>query len=1264
MLIARSAGDWWQQIVSDSHDLDHHEDAVPVMELSLLDDSSERRQEIYRRAWVDLRHAISRVLPNWEAPSAQPVTYPDLGQQRYGNPLLLQMEALASLLDPAAASQARRPEEVILNHERRYWQSAAAAAEVDIHPRTQRRAVAGASLYGAETEQEALSLIAELPSMPEQYGDLYLRIALWLHDLYPPPKSTAGTLHSRKPPTFWGSLQPDLLGEYLIGGLLGEAPDFVTQVLSKVSAGQIRQALTILSRAGVNQLTPNILTSAAVAGRFRVRLQAITVIAETENPQPLLEGITAPQLTSMPIDELTELVDAIPAVTSRLAHFALESQRELSRRLRALAASEPETYLPRLAESLTAESDRLRNVGRARQAQLVLEEAATYTMQLQLDDGIPAHKAAALYTELAITMSDNGHANEALQYAGRALAIYDQLTDEEFIEHLIGINYIRALQVAAIQLDATGDSGQALTVADHLVYMTRSAARKLPGWDSDDYLATTLHSRAIILRKVDRLDDAIRSEAEAAGIRRSLAREWPDVHLPRLAQSLSYLGACRIQSGDTTNGLDTISEALNMLIALCSSNPAAYLPSLIICFQNLTQPDPDLPLDHAFEALGKVLDFYGELQTTRPNLYRPMLATTWAVGENKQRIIYDHGTGRAETLDQADEAVSIYRQLYRYADRALYGPLFATALMDLADFLDDAQRHEDATEVSNEALNLLGRDISQDDPVAQRGVFDALIRRAQHLTEHGRYLEVLPFAREILANSIQSQDPALAVMASFELIRCCRKSARLDEAAEATGVLSGYISQAGLGPWTQLGAEVEGLLTLAAKGQYEHVLAEVNRLRPGMERLPTNSDLPEVETPYRVREALVNIGGAAAAQLKLWNEALSFMAETVELRRARGAPAAEVAETQTNVVVALIGLGRIDEALSILEDCRQPLEEAHDAHALSTLFGSLAKARAQQGDRRAARLSGQDALRYSYQAGQVQNIADAHARLGGYLGMEGGRRPAVMAQLLASGLIGTAVGLEKTADVLEQAAALLALNVDSAVVPADLSELCARLGEPIGAELRRLLTKLSGGAASAEGQLIQLITHIRESAARPARYSRWLATWDPVIAGLVAETRGDAEVSALLDHVLAIYLNDPDWVQLARIFGQIRNGERTLDISHLDSTDIVIMKRLGEVSFGRITLPETLWQAMGYGGWLGDIVAAARGEIPVESAEDHLTELASHGLTQMSEILGRILRGERGSHLSNALADRAARAVITTVQYHINGEAEPPETIS
>jgi hypothetical protein len=75
------------------------------------------------------------------------------------------------------------------------------------------------------------------------------------------------------------------------------------------------------------------------------------------------------------------------------------------------------------------------------------------------------------------------------------------------------------------------------------------------------------------------------------------------------------------------------------------------------------------------------------------------------------------------------------------------------------------------------------------------------------------------------------------------------------------------------------------------------------------------------------------------------------------------------------------------------------------------------------------------------------------------------------------------------------------------------------------------------------------------------------------------------------------------------------------------------------------------------GGWLGDVVAGARGdEAAAARARQTIEEAAEDpGLSVVASVFGRILDGERDPALGTGLDDPTDRAVVATVLHHIGG---------
>jgi CHAT domain len=292
-------------------------------------------------------------------------------------------------------------------------------------------------------------------------------------------------------------------------------------------------------------------------------------------------------------------------------------------------------------------------------------------------------------------------------------------------------------------------------------------------------------------------------------------------------------------------------------------------------------------------------------------------------------------------------------------------------------------------------------------------------------------------SRAYLDAAVARGDYRGAKVAAVRLVDLCYGSGRLAEALTLTGQMADYTRQAGLGPWTQLAVEGQRLQVLTEMGQAEHVLAEVQRLRDQMRALPATSGPGESVDPWNVREALLDTGRSAATHLGRWQDALDLNAAAVASKRDRSAPAADTARARFNDYGPLLRLGRTEEALALLLECRQVFQDVHHIEMLGKTLGALAGIEDVRGHGDAAIGLARDALRYKYLAGDVIGIAVNYHNLGSYLA-DHARQPApALTCHLASALIRALTGTMGNEDPVRAAVTdLRALATEGAEGPA------------------------------------------------------------------------------------------------------------------------------------------------------------------------------------------------------------------------------------
>ena len=263
---------------------------------------------------------------------------------------------------------------------------------------------------------------------------------------------------------------------------------------------------------------------------------------------------------------------------------------------------------------------------------------------------------------------------------------------------------------------------------------------------------------------------------------------------------------------------------------------------------------------------------------------------------------------------------------------------------------------------------------------------------------------------------------------------------------------------------------MQRLQVLNRMGRARQVLDEVTRLRAHVASLPATPGPAETAAPWHVREVLLDTGLHAAQMLGQHADALALSAEVAASMRDRHAPAADIARTRFNDYSPLLRLGRTDEALAVLLDCRQAFQDARDIRMLGKTFSALADTEDKRGHGEAALRLERDALRYLYLAGDAPGIAVSYHNLGNYLRRHARQPAPALASHLAAALLHTLTSADGTsaADSARQAAGDLRELRTAATPPADVAGLCRQAGDIPGTDLPGLIAKFSPDPDTAE----------------------------------------------------------------------------------------------------------------------------------------------------------------------------------------------------
>jgi transcriptional regulator with XRE-family HTH domain/DNA polymerase III delta prime subunit len=230
VLLARSAGDWWNALRQRDVSLDSLlSDTVPLEVTNKRLDLS-MRKDLFQHAARCFAVALRQPEASWQPPL-------DLEGSHFERVLFILMAALATVAQ--LPLEAKDLQEGLLRHEERFWlmwqESAEPGEPSDLSRRvlleTCRKAVTALTLVGgAASRQEADQLLLHA------CGEREKLLLLLLRDLYPGGGEEAGL-------RYVGPLEPDLLGEALVRRTLEQEGNEAQGWLRKVFAVADEQGL-------------------------------------------------------------------------------------------------------------------------------------------------------------------------------------------------------------------------------------------------------------------------------------------------------------------------------------------------------------------------------------------------------------------------------------------------------------------------------------------------------------------------------------------------------------------------------------------------------------------------------------------------------------------------------------------------------------------------------------------------------------------------------------------------------------------------------------------------------------------------------------------------------------------------------------------------------------------------------------------------------------------------------------------------------------
>ncbi|MFF5654391.1 tetratricopeptide repeat protein, partial [Streptomyces collinus] len=655
LLLARSDGEWRTDTLSATPPVRRLLAAAPVVPLGPLQRAGwpdQERNVEFRNAVRDLARLLPRIpsVPNhdWAALADSIRPADNLSHPRYANALTLQLTALVALLQhgprPAAAAPGAPAEEILLEHEERFWEDSAQAPgfKLGLDTTTLKTAVAVAALCGAATSHSAARVLAAVPGMP---ADKTRRTAAWLARLYPADADR-----------YWGSLQPDRIAEYHATRALTQGHIELPALLGAAGPHQQAQTVTVLARAAIAHYNAD----------------------RTSDSGHVLRTVDAAlDAASLSYQAVKAAMAALPYPSRVIAPLALRLASALAQADWSLAQDDPAAHEPDLAASLSSLGVRLSEVGSRTEALTAAEDAAEIYRRLAASNPAAYEPdLARSLSNLSMVLSTAGRRIEALTAIEDAAEIFRRLAVANPAAY--GPGLALSLSNLGLVLSAVGRRGEALAAVEESVKIRWWLAVANPAAHEPD-LAASLSNLSLALSAVGRQVEALTAVEESVKIRRRLAVANPAAHEPDLAASLINFSGALPEVGRQGEALTAAEDAAEIYRRLAASNPAAYEPDLAGALTSLSNQLSQVGRrGEALTAAEDAAELYRRLAVANPAVYESNLAR--ALSNFGHRLSDAGRQGEAPTT--VEDAVEIFRRLAA-ANPAAHEPDLARALSNL-----------------------------------------------------------------------------------------------------------------------------------------------------------------------------------------------------------------------------------------------------------------------------------------------------------------------------------------------------------------------------------------------------------------------------------------------------------------------------------------------------------------------------------------------------------------------------------------------------
>jgi tetratricopeptide (TPR) repeat protein len=895
LLLARADGEWWDRVRRDAPLL-REPSPRTVIPLAELEPTPAARHTALRAAIENLGTRLGEVVgfTDVDPATVHAIELPDVSTDRFGRALNLHMTALVTLLqavDPVDTGKDEDDEAILLRHEQKFWKRTATAFGLgDLGLAARRRLVGVATLCQAGDHAEALAVLDRLDAPEARTPDARDRVTRWLASLYP-----ATT-------TFWGALQPDRVGEYLVSVVNDKFPDLLGRVLPGAPRAQASRALRTLARADIHR--PGMaatLRGLIVDHADPLALAAVDAATTVEHPEPLRVALTAVTHGEMTdTDVLSRLYEEIPLQTQALRQWATEFAERLTVRARAAVHAGGRAEL---ARRLNNYATRLTTAGQHRDTVEAARESVALRHELgKAGDTAALHELALSVNSYANALTDLGELPQALEVAEDLVDLCRKTADFDPADLAMALYSLSTRQ---------GDMGrlaEAVSSVEEALRLYQELADDDPAYLPD--VAMALNGRAIALRESGRYDLAVDAAAQAVDLYRTLAADAPDAYLEDVAHALDSQASAMVSLGDGDEAVLLAAESVRLrqklMAAVPNTDPTRLTEALTTYARCLSQTDRD---EEALTAFTEVLDIDRERYAFEPRVYRAQYA----------RALSNHAMA-LQSLGRDEEALPLYNEI-----RRLYLPLVESMPEAYGDELRDV--------MSNLAMCLVAR---EELPRALEAMAEAeTLGRALAAEEPETHLPtLLETLHEHTTTLSEAGFRTAAVILAEKLVGAAREGDAEEYAPQLAQALTTYA------------------IMLSDAGRADEILPVAEEAHGIWQRLADGD-------PERFRSDLgvaLHVLAVGLSQVGDHDAMLDVSARHVRLYEvpARSDPPAHVLEyfrAMTDQVIVLTEIGRAAEALEASEPALDLGTGSDDVSVsdLAELLGARAQALAMRG---------------------------------------------------------------------------------------------------------------------------------------------------------------------------------------------------------------------------------------------------------------------------------------------------------------------------